>query len=88
MARVIPLFHPRISAFDPEVTRAMGEAFDQAYRSLLDGGQSDVGKDTVARRIVEVAQTGERDTERLRDRALFGLGISRMMPESSPDWTI
>ncbi len=71
------MFHPSFQsvAFDAELTQAMGEAFDRACKSLRDLGQPDIVKEVIATRIVEIARTGERDPDRLRDRALIALGV-------------
>ncbi len=55
----------------------MGEAYDKARKMLHDKGQPDVVQEIIARRIVEVAMTGERDPDQLAKRALqaFGIGI-------------
>ena len=76
MATVLPFFQD--VAFDPDLTHAMGEAFERACRSLRDVGQPDIVKEVIARRIIEVAKTGERDPERLSDHALLALGVSRI----------
>jgi hypothetical protein len=76
MASVLPLF--KDVAFDPELTCAMGEAFERVCRSLWDAGQPDIVKEVIARRILEIAQTGERDPVRLSDRAMLALGVYRI----------
>jgi len=57
-------------AFGPEVTQAMGIAFDAVCRALAIGNSGVVHPRIVARKIIELAQMGERDPERLRDLAL------------------
>jgi len=64
------------AAFDSDTTRAMGDAFELACRSLHDSGQPDLVREIIAKRIVEVAKTGEHDPERLCECALVLLGIS------------
>ena len=63
--------------FDSAATQVMGEAYDKARKMLHDKGQPDVVQEIIARRIVEVAMTGERDPDQLAKRALqaFGIGI-------------
>ena len=73
MASSLPFFQD--AAFDSDMTRIMGEAFDRACASLHDIGQPDLVREVIARRIIEVAQTGERDPIRLSDRALVAMGI-------------
>jgi hypothetical protein len=53
----------------------MGEAFERACKSLHDMGQPDIVKEIIAKRIVEVAKTGERDPVQLCERALAALGL-------------
>ena len=57
-------------AFGPDVTRAMGVAFDEVCSTLEIDRTGVVQPRIVARKIVELAQMGEHDPERLRDRAL------------------
>jgi len=57
-------------AFGPDVTRAMGVAFDEVCRTLAIGNSGVVHPRIVARKIIELAQMGEHDPERLRDLAL------------------
>jgi hypothetical protein len=71
MAAVIPLF--RNDSFDPDVTQAMAQAYEQACQHL-NGGANDLVKEVIAKRIVQLAQTGVHDPIVLRDRALEALG--------------
>jgi hypothetical protein len=70
---VVPFFKDR--AFEPQATAIMGAAYDKACETLHNVGQADLVKEIIAKRIVQVAQTGERDPERLCARALLALGI-------------
>ena len=74
---VDPLPFLQNGTFDSDGTRVMGEAYDKARKMLHDKGQPDVVQEVIARRIVEVAMTGERDPDQLAKRALqaFGIGI-------------
>jgi hypothetical protein len=58
------------SVFDDQATKAMGEAFEAACKDLDEAGQSSVVYEAVAKRIIEIAKSGERDPNQLRDRAL------------------
>ena len=58
--------------FNPEATSAMGAAFDSAWHELEASGSNfssqfppDRARETIAKRIIDMAQRGERDTERL-----------------------
>ena len=72
MASVVPIF--RDSAFDAEATLAMGHAYDIACRSLRPNGRLPVIQELLATKIVQAAQRGERDPERLATIALGILG--------------
>jgi hypothetical protein len=71
MAAVIPLF--KDASFEPEVTQAMAQAYDQA-REQLNGSANDLVKEVIAKRIIHLAQTGVHDPIVLRERALEALG--------------
>jgi hypothetical protein len=58
------------SAFEPEMIEVMSAAFEEACSSLGLAQVSDPLREMVALKIIECAQTGERDRERLRDCAL------------------
>ena len=58
------------SAFEPEVTAVMGEAFDAACKELHEVGQLPMVRKIVAQRIVAAARSGELDPVRLRTAAL------------------
>lgn len=73
MADVLPFY--RAATFDYDATHAMGEAFDRACHALHDIGQTELIREIIARRIVEVARNGERDPDKLCVRALKALGF-------------
>jgi len=52
--------------FDPEATKAMGEAFDRAKGQLPSASRHEF----LAIRILEAARSGERDIDRLSAAAL------------------
>ena len=56
-------------AFPPEVTRAMGVAFENACARLGLSGD-DEASEAVAKKIIALAQQGERDPAVLCERAL------------------
>jgi hypothetical protein len=68
----LPVFE--YAMFDPEVTKAMGDAFDLA-KELLVGTPPAIVQECMANRIIEAAHAGERDVKRLRAAALDGLGL-------------
>jgi hypothetical protein len=60
-------------AFAPEDITLLTDVFEDVCRTLgLDPG--DRWRDIVAKKIIEAAQAGERDADRLRDRGLKALG--------------
>jgi hypothetical protein len=62
-------------SFDPEITRIMGQAFESACKALHDVGQPEVVNTVIAKRIIAIAKTGERDPIRLCDRTLQAFGL-------------
>jgi hypothetical protein len=70
-------FIPR-GVFDDGATKAMGQAFEAACKTLHPTGPPEqVLQDAIARRIVAAARKGERDVRRLSNAALAGLRDSR-----------
>ena len=65
------------SVFDDQATKAMGEAFEAACKDLDEAGQSSVVYEAVAKRIIEIAKSGERDPNQPRARALIAFGHKR-----------
>ena len=65
--------------FDDAATLAMGEAFDNACKSLQNFGSAVPA--VLADRIIDVAKNGERDPARLYEQALkaFGIGDTSML---------
>ena len=72
-AAVIPFFQD--ASFDPETTHIMGLAYESACKALRDVGQPAMVKDVIAKRIIDIAKTGERDPNALCERALQALGL-------------
>lgn len=64
-------------AFDRRTIEAMTTAFHAVCKSLHLTVRHDLFIDIVARKVIEIADTGERDTERLRDMALLALNDIR-----------
>jgi hypothetical protein len=57
-------------AFGPDEIEVLTTAFEQALRALGLADRSDSATEIVARRIIEFAQRGERDPDRLQERVL------------------
>ena len=73
-ADIIPFL--KDNSFDPELTQAVGEAYDRVRKMLHDKGQPDLVQEIIARRVIEIAQTGERDPARISERALKTFGLT------------
>jgi hypothetical protein len=61
------------TVFDPKTIEAMSAAFNAVRDSLLLVNRDDPRTQIIARKVVEVAGTGERDPESLRDLVLLAL---------------
>jgi hypothetical protein len=60
--------------FDDETTRLMGIAFETAVAAVRQrDGVDDPPRDRIAKAIIDLAQAGERDPERLCEAALNAL---------------
>jgi hypothetical protein len=71
MGSVIPFFRDR--GFDVEATEALGRAYDIACRSLHPNGREPAVQEFLAKKIIESAQHGERNPDRLAALALSNL---------------
>ena len=72
-AIVVPFL--RDTSFDPETTHILGQAYDCACEALPDVGPPAIVKEFIAKRIIEVAKTGERDPLELCKRALKAVRV-------------
>ena len=57
-------------SFAPEGVAVMNAAFDAACRSLGLTDEDELQRAAVARKVIEVAQTGERDPDQLAARVV------------------
>jgi hypothetical protein len=64
------------ATFDPEAIKTMTTAFEAVCEALQLVIRSDPVTEIVARKVIEVAGTGERDPERIRDLVLLALNES------------
>jgi hypothetical protein len=62
------IFRERV--FEPEAVICMAKAYEGAIMALQLSDRHDPLTEIVAKKIVEIAEAGERDPSRLRDRAL------------------
>lgn len=60
-------------AFGPDEIKVLTTAFESALRTLRLVDRTDPATEIVAKKIIELAQQGERDPERLRQRAVEAL---------------
>ena len=55
-------------AFGPDEIRVLTIAYEEALRTLRLKDRADPATEMIAKKIIELAQRGERDPARLRDR--------------------
>jgi hypothetical protein len=58
---------------DPVEMTVIKEAYDLACRTLQNIGQLEVDREIIARRILRAVESGERDANKLCERAIHGL---------------
>ena len=68
MSNPNPLFQEL--SFDPEQVTAVNQAYDLACRTLQNIGQLEVDREIIAK---QAAGSGERDANKLCERAILGL---------------
>jgi hypothetical protein len=64
------------AVFSPEEVSAITKAFEAALQRMGLVNRSDLVAETVARKIIDLARTGERDPDRLCDQVLTIYGQS------------
>ncbi len=64
------------AVFDPEINSIMSTAFEDVCKTLDVSGRSDVTKEMIATRIIQLARSGEADPIVLRKKVLSELGLS------------
>jgi hypothetical protein len=67
------------SPFGPDEIERMTTAYADALRVLGLVDRTDGITEIVAKKVIEIAQTGERDPLRIRERAIEDLGVSTML---------
>lgn len=63
------------SAFTPEDIDRLVTAFEDSLHTLKLADRSDPLTETIAKKLIEFAQTGERDPRLLKKRAFEALGL-------------
>jgi hypothetical protein len=76
MASIVPFIRNAGIVFD-RVTQIIGEAFDGVRKDLHDTGKPAIVYGVIAKRILDAAKRGERNSARLRNAGLAGLGFRR-----------
>ena len=69
-----PLQFLKDRTFDAEAVKAISEAYGKARQMLHDRAQPPVFLEVLAKRIIYLATTGERNSDELARRALQALG--------------
>jgi hypothetical protein len=79
------------TSFDPQITDILASAFDIAWQRiqnsgspLVTGDAAAATRETLARTIIAVAQTGERDKNRLVESALSRLALDPSAAQTRP----
>ncbi len=72
------------SAFGPDEINRMTMAYDDVLRLLGFVDRNDAITEIVAKKVIEIAQTGERDPLRIRARTIADLGISILDQNEQP----
>jgi hypothetical protein len=60
-------------AFGPDEIKVLTGAYEEALRTLRLNNRSDPATEIIAKKIIELAQLGECDPVRLRERAIRSL---------------
>jgi hypothetical protein len=68
-----PIF--KTVGFEPDAILVLSAAYEDALRVLQLTDRQNPVREVVARKIIEVAQTGELNPKRIRERALIELDI-------------
>ncbi len=64
-------------SFDPDEIRVMTAAYESALTDLAVVDRNDPISELIAKSIVNVTATGERDPERVKERAINALGVRK-----------
>ena len=64
-----------IRAFNPEATHSLCVAFDKVCSTIAERDRSEFVKELIARRVIALAERGERDPDKLAQAASEWLGL-------------
>ena len=75
--------HPFLkgAVFGPEVISGMGTAFEDVCQTVEVSGRTDITKEIVATKIIQLARSGGIDSIVLREKVLSELGLSQLPEE-------
>ena len=62
-------------AFDPKSTQSLCIAFDKVCGAIADENRSEFVKELIARRVIALAERGERDPDKLAEATTSSLGL-------------
>ena len=71
--------------FDPETKRVIGVAFEIARAAVRFSGRTDLTDEAIAKKIIELAEAGERNADVLCEAALKAGPASAPNSPSRPD---
>ena len=74
MGTVIP-FMKSSSVFEPETTEAMAKAFDELCKALRLTEAAAIERETIASKIIALAERGERDCTKLIEGVLRDVSV-------------
>lgn len=74
MGTVIP-FLKTSSVFEPETTQAMAKAFDEVCRALRLTEAAAIERETIASKIISLAECGERNTSKFIEGVLHDVSV-------------
>ncbi|MBR1146639.1 MULTISPECIES: hypothetical protein [unclassified Bradyrhizobium] len=63
----------RNRSLDPEEVLAVNQAYDLACQTLQNIGQLEVDREIIARKVLQAAESGERDADKICARAIHDL---------------
>jgi hypothetical protein len=69
------------AVFGPEVISVMGTAFEDVCQTVKVSGRTDITKEIVATKIIQLARDGETHPIALRENVLSELGLLRLRKE-------
>jgi hypothetical protein len=70
----LPMEH-NTRVFDPEATQSLCIAFDKVCSTVADRDRSEFVKELIARKVIALAERGERDPDKLAQATTSSLGL-------------